>query len=82
INQVWLTKVTSPPNVFISGFINLDCGLPEDSTYTESTTGVNYISDASYIHTSTSESILPEFREIKQQQAGFDIGSTTRGTFR
>ncbi|PNX90409.1 leucine-rich repeat receptor-like protein kinase at2g19210-like protein, partial [Trifolium pratense] len=34
-----------------SGFISLDCGLPENSTYSEKLTGINYISDAKFIDT-------------------------------
>ncbi|WRX25861.1 Serine-threonine/tyrosine-protein kinase [Theobroma cacao] len=51
-----------------SGFISLDCGLPRDSNYTETTTGLNYSSDASFIDTGLSRSILPEFRTNVQQQ--------------
>ena len=41
----------------LSGFISLDCGLPENSNYTESTTGINYISDASFIETGVSMNV-------------------------
>ncbi|XP_022714526.1 LRR receptor-like serine/threonine-protein kinase IOS1 [Durio zibethinus] len=51
-----------------SGFISLDCGLPQDSNYTEITTGLNYSSDASFIETGISRSILPEFRTNVQRQ--------------
>lgn len=44
-----------------SGFISLDCGLPNDSNYTDST-GLNYISDGSFIDTGVSRSIAPQFR--------------------
>ncbi|KAL5575501.1 hypothetical protein UlMin_017200 [Ulmus minor] len=32
-----------------SGFISLDCGLPKDSNYAESSTKINYVSDAPFI---------------------------------
>ncbi|KAL5576852.1 hypothetical protein UlMin_018551 [Ulmus minor] len=32
-----------------SGFISLDCGLPKDSSYAETSTGINYMSDAPFI---------------------------------
>ncbi|MED6159275.1 hypothetical protein PIB30_040819 [Stylosanthes scabra] len=32
-----------------AGFISIDCGLPENSSYTEKNTGINYISDDSFI---------------------------------
>ncbi|KAL6285560.1 hypothetical protein ACE6H2_009950 [Prunus campanulata] len=41
-----------------SGFISIDCGLQTDSSYTEKTTGLNYISDATFIDTGESKSIL------------------------
>ncbi|XP_045808233.1 probable LRR receptor-like serine/threonine-protein kinase At1g05700 [Trifolium pratense] len=37
-----------------SGFISLDCGLPENSTYSEKLTGINYISDAKFTDTGVS----------------------------
>ncbi|XVF86748.1 hypothetical protein PTKIN_Ptkin18bG0067400 [Pterospermum kingtungense] len=52
-----------------SGYISLDCGLPKDSNYTESTTDVNYISDAPYIRTGISKKISSEFRDGMPQQA-------------
>ncbi|PNX94832.1 receptor-like protein kinase, partial [Trifolium pratense] len=39
-----------------SGFISLDCGLPEHLSYSEVKTGINYISDAKFIDTDTDTS--------------------------
>ncbi|KAJ1420256.1 Serine-threonine/tyrosine-protein kinase, catalytic domain [Sesbania bispinosa] len=50
-----------------SGFISIDCGLPENSSYTEQTTGINYISDAKFIDTGVSQSISP----TRQQQLAY-----------
>lgn len=44
-----------------SGFISLDCGSPKNTNYSEPTTTINYISDAAFIDTGTSRSILPEY---------------------
>ncbi|KAL6285563.1 hypothetical protein ACE6H2_009953 [Prunus campanulata] len=41
-----------------SGFISIDCGLETDSSYPEKTTGLDYISDATFIDTGESKSIL------------------------
>ncbi|CAB4302939.1 unnamed protein product [Prunus armeniaca] len=41
-----------------SGFISIDCGLPTDSGYSEPDTGINYISDATFIDTGESKSYL------------------------
>ena len=47
---------------FWSGFISLDCGLPVNSSYTEPITGINYISDATFIDTGVSMSISPVYK--------------------
>ncbi|KAG5080332.1 hypothetical protein JHK86_004397 [Glycine max] len=39
-----------------SGFISIDCRSPADLNYTESTTGINYTSDANFINTGCSYS--------------------------
>jgi hypothetical protein len=56
-----------------SGFISLDCGLPENSDYTEKSTGITYISDAKFIDTDTSvsKSISPAEMITHQQQLHF-----------
>ncbi|XVE88769.1 hypothetical protein DITRI_Ditri19aG0095500 [Diplodiscus trichospermus] len=43
------------------GFINIDCGLPENSSYPENETSLTYISDAAFIDTGISMSISSEF---------------------
>ncbi|KEH18250.1 probable LRR receptor-like serine/threonine-protein kinase At1g05700 isoform X1 [Medicago truncatula] len=42
-----------------SGFISLDCGQHEDVKYSGLRTGVNYISDAKFIHTGVNKRIAP-----------------------
>ncbi|CAL8131667.1 unnamed protein product [Prunus armeniaca] len=37
--------------IFISGFISIDCGLPETSAYSEQETGITFVSDATFIDT-------------------------------
>ncbi|ONI15672.1 hypothetical protein PRUPE_3G054500 [Prunus persica] len=54
-----------------SGFISLDCGLPTNSSYSEPTTGLNYISDAAFISTGVSKSIAPQYKATHQQQAAY-----------
>ncbi|KAL9463564.1 hypothetical protein AB3S75_001386 [Citrus x aurantiifolia] len=51
-----------------AGFISLDCGLPKDSSYTETSTKLRYTSDANYIETGLPKSILLQYRRMKQQQ--------------
>ena len=54
--------------LFVSGFISLDCGLPKDSSYTETSTKLRYTSDENYIETGLPKSILLQYRRMKQQQ--------------
>ncbi|KAK1575742.1 hypothetical protein Q3G72_007929 [Acer saccharum] len=51
-----------------SEFISLDCGLPKDSNYSDSETGINYISDAAFIETGTSMTLSKEFDTVNLQQ--------------
>ncbi|KAG2722805.1 hypothetical protein I3760_02G143300 [Carya illinoinensis] len=62
-----------------SGFISIDCGLPADSTYKENTTGIDYISDANFIDTGISRSIVSELRDTFQQQAVWNVRSFPQG---
>ncbi|XVF26887.1 hypothetical protein REPUB_Repub14bG0058500 [Reevesia pubescens] len=50
-----------------SGFISLDCGLPDGSSYNDTPTGITYTSDAPYIQTGLSNR-LPESNSGMQQQ--------------
>ncbi|RYQ87552.1 hypothetical protein Ahy_B09g095067 [Arachis hypogaea] len=44
----------------MSGFISIDCGLPENSNYTEKNIGINYISDANFIDSGVSKTVSPQ----------------------
>ncbi|AAG29693.1 receptor protein kinase, putative [Arabidopsis thaliana] len=51
-----------------SGFISIDCGLqPENSSYTETSTDIKYVSDSSYTDTGTSYFVAPENRQNMKQ---------------
>ncbi|XP_061356605.1 probable LRR receptor-like serine/threonine-protein kinase At1g05700 [Gastrolobium bilobum] len=54
-----------------SGFISIDCGLPENSSYTEKNTGIYYISDAKFIDSGVSKSISPALQGTHQQQLAY-----------
>ncbi|KAI4305451.1 hypothetical protein L6164_028816 [Bauhinia variegata] len=52
-----------------SGFINIDCGIPASSRYVESTSKLNYISDASFINSDISKNVLDsKLQEEYQRQ--------------
>ncbi|BFG24363.1 hypothetical protein CerSpe_106370 [Prunus speciosa] len=53
-----------------SGFISIDCGFQRDSGYFEKTTGINYTSDATFIDTGESKSLLPSNMNNYQQPYG------------
>nr|XP_025677933.1 probable LRR receptor-like protein kinase At1g51890 [Arachis hypogaea] len=50
-----------------SGFISIDCGLPENSNYTEKNTGINYISDANFIDSGVSKTVSPQDKTTHPQ---------------
>ncbi|KAH0982490.1 hypothetical protein GBA52_009667 [Prunus armeniaca] len=62
-----------------SGFISIDCGLQTDSGYSEKITGINYISDATFIDTGASKSLLPTYTGNYQQPYG-SVRSFPEGT--
>ncbi|KAL6285565.1 hypothetical protein ACE6H2_009955 [Prunus campanulata] len=60
-----------------SGFISIDCGLQADRSYSEPDTGINYISDATFIDTGESKSTSPSYRNEYQQQYGRETAVPT-----
>ncbi|MED6146637.1 hypothetical protein PIB30_036427 [Stylosanthes scabra] len=50
-----------------SGFISIDCGLPENSSYTEKNTGINYISDAKFIDSGVTKTVSAQDKATHQQ---------------
>lgn len=50
-----------------TGFISIDCGLQENSSYSEPTTTINYISDETFIDTGERKLVSPENRNNLQQ---------------
>ncbi|XP_062024215.1 LRR receptor-like serine/threonine-protein kinase IOS1 [Rosa rugosa] len=63
----------------ISGFISIDCGIQENSSYSEKTTEINYISDATFIDTGERELVLPANRN-NYQQPYWSLRSFPQGT--
>ncbi|KAM2539990.1 hypothetical protein TB2_025231 [Malus domestica] len=54
-----------------TGFISLDCGRPSNFSYSESTTGIDYISDAAFISTGVSKSVAPAYKATYPLQAAY-----------
>ncbi|KAJ9559696.1 hypothetical protein OSB04_004856, partial [Centaurea solstitialis] len=44
-----------------SGFISIDCGITQGSNYTDSKTGLNYVSEAGFIDSGVSRKIQPTY---------------------
>ncbi|GKA28898.1 leucine-rich repeat transmembrane protein kinase protein [Tanacetum coccineum] len=43
------------------GFISIDCGIAQGTNYTDSKTGLKYVSEAGYIESGVSQKILPTY---------------------
>lgn len=48
----------------VSDFINIDCGIPADSNYTDDYSGLNYVSDSGFIDAGESKTIPPAYRSL------------------
>jgi len=53
--------------LYVLGFISIDCGAPAGVIYTESTTGIDYTSDAEFINTGVSGTVVPVVRNKSQR---------------
>uniref|UniRef100_A0A7N2LLM9 non-specific serine/threonine protein kinase n=1 Tax=Quercus lobata TaxID=97700 RepID=A0A7N2LLM9_QUELO len=51
-----------------TGFISIACGSPDNSSFSEPTTGINYISDAAFIDTGISQQISAVYKDGYQHQ--------------
>ncbi|KAK2352976.1 putative LRR receptor serine/threonine-protein kinase [Trifolium repens] len=51
-----------------SGFISIDCGLPENLNYSDKITTINYTSDANFINTGVSKRVQPIGNVTVKQQ--------------
>ncbi|ESR40067.1 hypothetical protein CICLE_v10027230mg [Citrus x clementina] len=54
-----------------SGFISIDCGIPHDSSYTDKITGINYVSDSTFIDTGVINNISSEYSSNKTLERQF-----------
>ncbi|KAK1548924.1 hypothetical protein Q3G72_005052 [Acer saccharum] len=63
-----------------SGFISIDCGLPENSSYTDKKTGIDYTSDATFTETGVSYNISSEYNSHTLEQQFLNVRSFPDGT--
>ncbi|XP_019092391.1 PREDICTED: putative leucine-rich repeat receptor-like protein kinase At2g19210 [Camelina sativa] len=62
-----------------SGFVSIDCGIPEDSSYNDETTNIKYISDAAFVESGTNHSIGPEFQINSLEKQFYSLRSFPEG---
>ncbi|KAF4381686.1 putative leucine-rich repeat receptor-like protein kinase At2g19210 [Cannabis sativa] len=64
-----------------TGFISIDCGIPENSTYTDKTTGLIYVSDSGFIdrHVGVSNTISVEHHSDTLEQQFSTLRSFPQG---
>ncbi|CAN8311361.1 unnamed protein product [Cochlearia groenlandica] len=58
-----------------SGFISIDCGISSGSSYTDNTTGINYVSDSSFVETGVSKTLSFAAQRQLQNLRSFPEGS-------
>lgn len=64
---------------FYSGFISIDCGIPQGSNYTDPTTGLQYVSDSGFIDTGSNATISSEFQANGLEQQLYTLTSFPQG---
>ncbi|KAL8093836.1 hypothetical protein AgCh_035641 [Apium graveolens] len=62
------------------GFISIDCGIPGNSNYTDTTTGINYVSDSEFTDAGESKTILPIHRASDLEKQFLTLRSFPQGT--
>ncbi|KAI7757331.1 hypothetical protein M8C21_031459 [Ambrosia artemisiifolia] len=63
-----------------SGFISIDCGIVEGSTYTDNVTNINYVSDADFIDSGEIHNILPIYNSFRVDTQLTTLRSFPRNT--
>ncbi|KAK4838354.1 hypothetical protein QYF36_013114 [Acer negundo] len=63
-----------------SGFISIDCGIPSASGYNDEITGIQYISDATFVVSRMTKSIPPEFQTNSLEKQFYNVRSFLEGS--
>ncbi|PON47852.1 Serine/threonine protein kinase [Parasponia andersonii] len=63
-----------------SGFISIDCGTPDGSSYTDGTTGISYVSDTNFTQTGVNRNVSPEYKFQTKIQQFWNVQSFPEGT--
>ncbi|XP_015068470.1 probable LRR receptor-like serine/threonine-protein kinase At1g05700 [Solanum pennellii] len=62
-----------------SGFISIDCGIPQGSNYTDVATGLQYVSDSGFVDTGSNATISSEFHSDDLEQQLYTLTSFPEG---
>ncbi|XP_073006626.1 putative leucine-rich repeat receptor-like protein kinase At2g19210 [Typha latifolia] len=62
------------------GFISIDCGLPENTSYVDSTTKIPYTSDEQFIDVGINHNIAPEYISPSLSKRNLNVRSFPTGT--
>ncbi|KAH0763191.1 hypothetical protein KY290_019264 [Solanum tuberosum] len=62
-----------------SGFVSIDCGIPQGSNYTDVATGLQYVSDSGFIDTGSTATISSEFHSDGLEQQLYTLTSFPEG---
>ncbi|XP_050285770.1 probable LRR receptor-like serine/threonine-protein kinase At1g05700 isoform X2 [Quercus robur] len=61
------------------GFISIDCGIPDGSSYKDGITDIYYTSDSSFTETGANGNILPQYRSNNPEQQLWTVRSFPEG---
>ncbi|KAF3489734.1 hypothetical protein F2Q69_00054929 [Brassica cretica] len=62
-----------------SGFVSVDCGIPDDSSYNDETTDIKYVSDAAFVESGTIHSIDTQFQTSSLEKQFQNVRSFPEG---
>ncbi|CAN7108907.1 unnamed protein product [Brassica rapa subsp. narinosa] len=60
-------------------FISIDCGIPDDSSYTDEKTNMKYVSDLGYVESGTSHSIVSDLQTTSLERQFQNVRSFPEG---
>ncbi|XP_010541120.1 PREDICTED: putative leucine-rich repeat receptor-like protein kinase At2g19210 [Tarenaya hassleriana] len=62
-----------------SGFVSIDCGIPDGSSYNDEKTDIKYVSDSGFVESGTSKNISVQFRASNVERQFYSVRSFPEG---
>ncbi|CAH8359607.1 unnamed protein product [Eruca vesicaria subsp. sativa] len=62
-----------------SGFVSIDCGIPDDSSYNDEITDIKYVSDAAFVESGTIHNIDPKYQTSSLEKQFENVRSFPEG---